>query len=78
MTVCLDAANGATATAVNRVFADLETDFYTMGTSPNGLNINDGVGSTHPEALAEMVVEKARMLVWLSMATAIELLRSMN
>jgi len=58
MTVCLDAANGATATAVNRVFADLETDFYTMGTNPNGLNINDGVGSTHPEALAEMVVEK--------------------
>ena len=58
MTVCLDAANGATATAVNRVFADLETDFYTMGTSPNGLNINDGVGSTHPEALADMVVEK--------------------
>ncbi|EMW5659438.1 phosphoglucosamine mutase [Enterococcus faecalis] len=58
ITVCLDAANGATATAVNRVFADLETDFYTMGTSPNGLNINDGVGSTHPEALAEMVVEK--------------------
>lgn len=58
MTVCLDAANGATATAVNRVFADLETDFYTTGTSPNGLNINDGVGSTHPEALAEMVVEK--------------------
>ena len=58
MTVCLDAANGATATAVNRVFADLETDFYTMGTSPNGLNINDGVGSTHAEALAEMVVEK--------------------
>ncbi|MFV0559378.1 MAG: phosphoglucosamine mutase, partial [Enterococcus sp.] len=32
--------------------------FYTMGTSPNGLNINDGVGSTHPEKLAEMVVEK--------------------
>ena len=74
MTVCLDAANGATATAVNRVFADLETDFYN-GNKSNGLNINDGVGSTHPEALAEMVVEKAQMLVWLSMATAIELLR---
>lgn len=58
MTVCIDAANGATATSVNRLFADLETDFYTMGTSPNGLNINDGVGSTHPEKLAEMVVEK--------------------
>ena len=58
LTVCVDAANGATATSVNRLFADLETDFYTMGTSPNGLNINDGVGSTHPEKLAEMVVEK--------------------
>ena len=58
ITVCVDAANGATATSVNRLFADLETDFYTMGTSPNGLNINDGVGSTHPEKLAEFVVEK--------------------
>ncbi|MHC5215441.1 phosphoglucosamine mutase [Enterococcus sp. LJL128] len=58
LTVCIDAANGATATSVNRLFADLETDFFTMGTSPNGLNINDGVGSTHPEKLAEMVVEK--------------------
>ncbi|MCD1025076.1 phosphoglucosamine mutase [Enterococcus sp. SMC-9] len=58
LTVCIDAANGATATSVNRLFADLETDFYTMGTSPNGLNINDGVGSTHPEKLAAFVVEK--------------------
>ena len=58
ITVCVDAANGATATSVNRLFADLETEFFTMGTSPDGLNINDGVGSTHPEALAEFVVEK--------------------
>lgn len=58
LTVCIDAANGATATTVNRLFADLETDFHTIGTSPNGLNINDGVGSTHPEKLAEFVVEK--------------------
>lgn len=29
-----------------------------MGTNPNGLNINDGVGSTHPEKLAELVKEK--------------------
>lgn len=58
LTVCIDAANGATATSVNRLFADLETDFFTMGTSPNGLNINDGVGSTHPEKLAEFVLEK--------------------
>lgn len=58
LTVCIDAANGATATSVNRLFADLETDFYTMGASPNGLNINDGVGSTHPEKLAELVIQK--------------------
>lgn len=58
ITVCIDAANGATTTSVNRLFADVETDFFTMGTSPNGLNINDGVGSTHPEKLAEMVLEK--------------------
>jgi len=58
LTVCIDAANGATAPTVNRLFADLETDFYTIGTSPNGVNINDGVGSTHPEKLADFVVEK--------------------
>lgn len=58
LTVCLDAANGAAAPIVNRLFADLETDFYTMGTSPDGLNINAGVGSTHPEQLASFVVEK--------------------
>lgn len=58
LTVCIDAANGATATSVNRLFADLDTDFFTMGTSPNGVNINDGVGSTHPEKLAEFVLQK--------------------
>lgn len=56
--VCIDGAHGATATSVNRLFADLETEFYTMGTSPNGININDGVGSTHPEKLAAFVLEK--------------------
>ena len=29
-----------------------------MGSSPNGLNINEGVGSTHPEGLAKFVLEK--------------------
>src|SRR5699024_7781281 len=40
------------------LLADLEADVTTMGASPNGLNINDKVGSTHPEALAELVKEK--------------------
>ena len=56
--VVLDAANGATSPIVNSLFADLETDFYVIGDSPDGLNINDGVGSTHPELLAETVLEK--------------------
>lgn len=56
--VCLDGANGATSPLINRLFADLETEFDVMGASPNGININDGVGSTHPEKLAEFVLEK--------------------
>lgn len=56
--VCLDGANGAVTPILNRLFADLECDFDVIGDSPNGLNINDGVGSTHPEKLADFVVEK--------------------
>lgn len=56
--VVLDAANGATSPMVNSLFADLETDFYVIGDTPDGLNINKGVGSTHPELLAETVLEK--------------------
>jgi phosphoglucosamine mutase len=40
------------------LFADLEADIYTIGASPDGLNINDGVGSTHPETLQAFVMEK--------------------
>ena len=56
--VAVDCAHGATSTLATHVFADLDADISTMGASPNGLNINEGVGSTHPEKLAEFVVEK--------------------
>ncbi|UGB31170.1 phosphoglucosamine mutase [Metabacillus sp. B2-18] len=56
--VALDCAHGATSSLATHLFADLDADVSTMGTSPNGLNINDGVGSTHPEALAEFLKEK--------------------
>ena len=62
MKVSLDSANGATSKLVSRIFADLDTDFDTMATSPDGININAGVGSTHPEQLAKMVVEKGSQL----------------
>lgn len=56
--VALDCANGSTSSLATYLFADLDADVSTMGASPNGLNINDGVGSTHPEALAAFVQEK--------------------
>ncbi|MFC3882482.1 phosphoglucosamine mutase [Bacillus songklensis] len=56
--VALDCAHGATSSLAAHLFADLEADISTMGASPNGLNINDGVGSTHPEALAVFLKEK--------------------
>ncbi|UTE75208.1 phosphoglucosamine mutase [Rossellomorea marisflavi] len=56
--IALDCAHGATSSLATHLFADLDADISTMGASPNGLNINEGVGSTHPETLAEMVKEK--------------------
>lgn len=56
--IALDCANGATTSLAPHLFADLEADISTIGTSPDGLNINEGVGSTHPEALKELVLEK--------------------
>lgn len=58
----IDSANGATSGLVSRLYADLGADFDTMATSPNGLNINDQVGSTHPEALQQLTVEKGAQL----------------
>lgn len=57
MKVCLDAANGATTPLLSRLFADLETEFYLMGNKPDGININENVGSTHPEQLQQFVLE---------------------
>lgn len=56
--VALDCANGATSSLASHIFADLDADISTMGASPNGVNINDGVGSTKPEALSEFVKVK--------------------
>lgn len=56
--IALDCAHGATSSLAAHLFADLEADISTMGASPNGVNINDGVGSTHPDSLAKFVLEK--------------------
>lgn len=57
MKVALDTANGAAATSARQVFADLGAQIAVMADTPDGLNINAGVGSTHPEALQELVKE---------------------
>ena len=56
--IALDCAHGATSALATYLFADLDADISTMGASPNGLNINDGVGSTHPEKLAALFKRK--------------------
>lgn len=56
LTIVLDCANGATYHVAPLVFRELGANVITMGTEPNGININDGVGSTHPQALTERVL----------------------
>ena len=63
MHIAVDGANGSTSALVSRLFADLGADFDTMATNPDGLNINKGVGSTHPEGLQAFVKEKGAMVV---------------
>ncbi|WP_438832818.1 phosphoglucosamine mutase [Streptococcus pluranimalium] len=57
MKVALDGANGAAHRSARHIFLDLEADISVIGDKPDGLNINAGVGSTHPEALQELVKE---------------------
>ncbi|HEL1580035.1 TPA: phosphoglucosamine mutase [Streptococcus suis] len=57
MKVALDTANGAASTSARQIFADLGADLTVMAEKPDGLNINEGVGSTHPEKLQELVKE---------------------
>ncbi|PTE71629.1 phosphoglucosamine mutase [Staphylococcus devriesei] len=55
--ITLDGANGSTSALAPFLFGDLEADTETIGCSPDGYNINDDCGSTHPELLAEKVLE---------------------
>ncbi|MGX7111672.1 phosphoglucosamine mutase [Gemella cuniculi] len=55
--IALDCANGATAQVAPFLFGDLEADIETIGCTPNGININDNVGSTKINTLANFVKE---------------------
>jgi phosphoglucosamine mutase len=51
----VDAAHGAAYQVAPNVFHELGADVTSIGVQPDGLNINKGVGATHPEALIEAV-----------------------
>jgi len=55
--VALDTANGAAYRIAERVFRRLGCQVRIMGNTPDGVNINELCGSTHPEALQEYVLE---------------------
>lgn len=56
--VGLDCAHGATSSLAAHLFADLEAETYVIGNNPDGININEGVGSNSTEKLQQAVVEK--------------------
>ena len=54
--IVLDCANGATYHVAPPVFHELGAEIIVIGNQPNGININDHVGSTHPQALQRAVI----------------------
>lgn len=58
MKIVLDCANGAAFQTAPAVFRALGAQVITIGCEPDGLNINDKIGSTHPEKLQQKVVEE--------------------
>ncbi|MDA9909129.1 phosphoglucosamine mutase [Gammaproteobacteria bacterium] len=58
LSIVVDCANGATYHIAPNVLRELGASVITIGTEPDGLNINRDCGSTHPEELAKRVLEE--------------------
>jgi phosphoglucosamine mutase len=56
--IVIDCANGAAYHVAPEALWELGADVVSLGVSPNGTNINDGCGSTHPAALQAKVIEE--------------------
>lgn len=54
----IDCANGAAFEVAEKVFADLGAEVTVIGNTPDGTNINDKCGSTHPQMLQQIVREQ--------------------
>ena len=57
--IVLDCAHGATYQTAPRVFSELGAEVIATGVEPDGFNINEGCGSTHPQSLQQRVIEEA-------------------
>jgi phosphoglucosamine mutase len=57
MKIVLDCAHGATYQVAPKVFAELGAELHVIGDRPDGFNINHDVGSMHPQALQQAVVQ---------------------
>ncbi len=53
--IVVDGAHGAAYQIAPKVFHELGAEVIAIGCSPDGMNINDGVGATHPQALIDAV-----------------------
>ena len=56
--IVLDCANGDSYRIADQVYQRLGADVTVIGNEPNGVNINEGCGSTHPEKLQQMVLQE--------------------
>jgi len=57
--IVVDCANGATYRVAPAVLEELGAEVIAVGNDPDGMNINDGCGSTHPEFVSQAVLEHA-------------------
>ena len=56
--IVIDCANGASSALAPQLFAALEANIITISSTPDGVNINENCGSTHPENLSRIVKEE--------------------
>ncbi len=57
LSILLDCANGATYSVAPKVFEELGAEVHAIGSSPDGININQNCGSTSPEFLKEEITK---------------------
>lgn len=58
----LDCANGAAYRVAEKVYSELGAEITVIGNEPNGININENYGSTHPENLQKEVLKQGALM----------------